>query len=74
MMLLTNRYRAPLTSDEELAECHPDPDRLIDLAEATGNRGLRAVAAGLMHEQKRKDREAKRLGRTLGSGCRAAEV
>lgn len=73
-MLLPNRYRAPLTSDEELAECHPDHDRLIDLAETTGNRGLRAVAVGLKHEQMHKDKEDYRRGRTLGSGCRAAEV
>lgn len=56
-MLMPNRYRAPLTSDEELAECHPDPDRLIELAEATGNHGLRAAAVGFTHEQKRKVRK-----------------
>jgi len=62
-MLLPNRYQAPLTADEELAERYDGrPDRLIELAEATGNRGLRAVAVGLAHAQKHKDRKDQRRG------------
>lgn len=49
--LLPNRRAAPLTDDERLAEAYADrPARLIELAEATGNKGLRAVALGMLKE------------------------
>jgi hypothetical protein len=48
---LPNRFRAPLTPDEVMAEEHAGRlGRLIEIAEVTGNRSLRAVALGLQIE------------------------
>lgn len=56
--LLPNRRAVPLTDDERLAEAYADrPARLIELAEATGNKGLRAVALGMLKEGRRPRRE-----------------
>jgi hypothetical protein len=53
-MLMPNRYSHPLRAEEAIAEYHSDrPDRLIELAQETGNRGLRAVAVGIGFEQRR---------------------
>lgn len=53
--LLPNQREAPLTRDERQAQLYADqPDRLLDLAEATGNRALRAVAWGMMRRERRR--------------------
>lgn len=52
--LLPNRHDAPLMPDERVAEQYLDqPARLMELAEATGNRALRAVALGLLRRDRR---------------------
>ncbi|HQV14234.1 MAG TPA: hypothetical protein PK620_04900, partial [Denitromonas sp.] len=52
--ILPNRLQAPLTRDEQLAEQYIDqPSRLLELAELTGNRGLRAVAFGMVRREQK---------------------
>lgn len=55
--LLPNRREAPLSRDERQAELYADqPGRLLELAEATGNRALRAVAWGMLHRGRKQQR------------------
>jgi len=52
---LPNRHRAPLTADERLAERYLQrPELLLDLAAATGNRGLYGIARDLLRKPARK--------------------
>lgn len=50
---IPNRW-APLTPDERLAEQYShQPGRLLELAAATGNRALHAIARDLLRKEKR---------------------
>lgn len=50
---IPNRW-VPLTPDERLAEQYANqPARLLDLAAATGNRALYAIALDLARKEKR---------------------
>lgn len=63
MRILPNRLNAPLTRDEQLAEHYMEsPGRLIELAQATGNKALMAVALALKAELPRKKRRERRWG------------
>lgn len=54
---IPNRIRAPMTRDERMADEFADrPGRLLDLAEATGNRGLKSIALGLLAQVKERRR------------------
>lgn len=46
-----------MTRDERMADEFADrPGRLLDLAEATGNRGLKSIALGLLAQVKERRR------------------
>ncbi len=50
---IPNRHWVPLTADERMAQAYDDsPGRLLELAELTGNRGMRNLALCLVHEAK----------------------
>ncbi len=60
-MLLPNRIRAPLTSDEVLAEQHGDRLNLCrEIAEETGNRCLVGIARAISAEREQRAKEARR--------------
>ena len=45
--------RLPLSTDEQLAQAYAhNPARLMQLAEATGNRGLRNIALSLLQHKR----------------------
>lgn len=61
-LLLANRIHAPLSAAErEIERLLVDPGRALQLAEATGNRSLRAVALIAQQERKVKRRKCSEL-------------
>ena len=57
LTLLPNRYHAPLTEDERLAEQYLDqPHRLLELARETRNHALLSIAQGVLGRPKDKGR------------------
>ena len=55
VVTLPNQHRAPLTRDERMAQTfETTPGRLLDLAQATGNRALVALARCMLEKRVRR--------------------
>jgi hypothetical protein len=62
-MLMPNRLHAPLTPEERIAETFSDcPERLLDLAAATGNTALYWSARELLRAQSKISSQQRRRG------------
>jgi hypothetical protein len=47
-VIFPNQHRTPLTPDERLAQLYQDkPRRLLELAQASGNKALAAIARNM---------------------------